>query len=90
MVVAEFSCCQMLQFVLQSCWCFQLRVSAMQDELEQAIFGSEQGLMGSLGGDPRDCAVLMSGLPGSVTATLTRRLTLEGITQERILFCDFI
>ncbi|KAL3136385.1 hypothetical protein ABBQ38_005642 [Trebouxia sp. C0009 RCD-2024] len=62
----------------------------IQDELEQAIFGSEQGLMGSLGGDPRDCAVLMSGLPGSVTATLTRRLTLEGITRERILFCDFI
>ena len=63
---------------------------ALQDELEQAIFGDEQGLMGSLGGDPRDCAVLISGLPGPVTATLTRRLTLEGITRERILFCDFI
>ena len=62
----------------------------MQDGLEQAIFGSKQGLMGSLGGDPRDCAVLISGLPGSVTAALTRRLTLEGITRERILFCDFI
>ena len=46
--------------------------------------------MGTLGGDPRDCAVLMSGLPGPVTATLTRRLTLEGITRERVLFCDFI
>ncbi len=62
----------------------------LQDELEQAVFGDEQGLMGSLGGDPRDCAVLISGLPGPVTATLTRRLTLEGITRERILFCDFI
>lgn len=62
----------------------------MQDELEQAIFGSEQGLMGSFGGDPRDCAVLMSGLPGPVSATLSRRLTLEGITRERILFCDFV
>lgn len=62
----------------------------LQDELEQAVFGDEQGFMGSLGGDPRDCAVLISGLPGPVTATLTRRLTLEGITRERVLFCDFI
>ncbi|DBA66220.1 TPA: hypothetical protein ACH3X2_002595 [Trebouxia sp. C0005] len=62
----------------------------IQDELEQAVFGDEQGFMGSLGGDPRDCAVLISGLPGPVTATLTRRLTLEGITRERVLFCDFI
>ena len=68
----------------------QTEDSTLQDELEQAIFGDEQGLMGSLGGDPRDCAVLISGLPGPVTATLTRRLTLEGITRERILFCDFI
>ncbi len=62
----------------------------LQDELEQAIFGDPQCLMGLLGGDPRDCAVLISGLPGPVTATLTRRLTLDGVTRERILFCDFI
>ena len=62
----------------------------MQDQLEQAIFGHPQGLMGILGGDPRDCAVLMSGLPGPVTASLTRLLTLDGVTRERVLFCDFI
>ena len=80
----------LLLMLMENTSCCRLRMSAVQDELEQAIFGNEQGLMGSLAGDPRDCAVLMSGLPGSVTAVLTRRLTLEGITRERILFCDFI
>ncbi len=85
---------QMLSpYQFMGCTVFQQRQTqdcTMQDELENAVFGGEQGLMGSLGSDPRDCAVLISGLPGSVTATLTRRLTLEGITRERILFCDFI
>ena len=63
---------------------------AMQDELENAIFCGEQGLAGALGGDPRECAVLVSGLPSSVVAAITRRLTLEGVTRERILFCDFM
>lgn len=62
----------------------------VQDELENAVFGGEEGLAGALGGDPRECAILMSGLPGSVVAAITRRLTLEGVTRERILFCDFM
>ena len=62
----------------------------VQDELEAAIFGGDQGLAGALGGDPKECAVLMSGLPGSVVAAITRRFTLEGVTRERILFCDFM
>jgi hypothetical protein len=57
--------------------------------LEERIFGGPQGLMGTIRGDPRDAAVLTSGLPGAVGASLSRRLTEEGIARERILFCEF-
>ncbi len=60
-----------------------------QAALEGAIFGSGSGLVGAVGGDPRDAAVLISGLRGDAMAALTRRLTGEGVARERVLFCDF-
>ena len=62
---------------------------SMQAALEEAIFNGSGGLHGAVGGDPRDAAVLIGGLPGDATAALTRRLTSEGIERERVLFCDF-
>ena len=61
----------------------------LQDAVEQSIFERPQGLMGAVGGDPRDCTVLVSGLPGDVAASLTKRLSAEGVSGERVLFCDF-
>ena len=60
-----------------------------QDGLLTAIFGHTNGLQGTVGGDPREAAVLMSGLPGPVTAVLSRKLTVAGVERERILFCDY-
>ena len=67
-----------------------LLVGRMQERLVESIFGREQGLMGTVGGDPRDAAVLMSGLPGSVAAAVSRRMTAEGIERERVLICDYV
>jgi hypothetical protein len=65
-------------------------VLALGEALEIALFGGERGLVGALGGaDPRDAAVVMSGVPGDVAAHLTRRLTHGGVQSERLLFCDF-
>ena len=47
----------------------------MQDGLLTAIFGHTNGLQGTVGGDPGEAAILMSGLPGPVTAVLSRKLT---------------
>lgn len=58
--------------------------------LEGALFGGEGGLRGALGCDPRDAAVLLSGLPGELAAHLTRRLTHAGVAGKRILFADFL
>lgn len=61
----------------------------MQDALEREIFG-EQGLGGTVeGSDPRECAVLLAGLPGEVAAALSRRLAIDGVSRERISFCDY-
>ena len=63
--------------------------SVPQDALEREIFG-ERGLTGTLeGSDPQECAVLMAGLPGEVAAAMSRRLAIDGVSRERILFCDF-
>ncbi|KAL4519526.1 hypothetical protein Ndes2526B_g01885 [Nannochloris sp. 'desiccata'] len=54
-------------------------VLALGEALEIALFGGERGLVGALGGaDPREAAVVMSGVPGDVAAHLTRRLTHGG------------
>lgn len=45
--------------------------------------------MGAVGGDPRDCTVLVSGLPGRTAAELSKQLTTGGVDGERILFCEF-
>lgn len=58
--------------------------------LEQALFHGEHGLRGVLGCDPKDAAVLISGLPGDVAAQLTKKLTHAGVAGERILFCEYI
>lgn len=57
--------------------------------LETALFGGQHGLMGAVGGDPRDAAVLLSGLAGDAAAHVARRLTHAGIDTERLLFCEF-
>jgi hypothetical protein len=65
-------------------------VLALGEALEIALFGGERGLVGALGGaDPREAAVVMSGVPGDVAAHLTGRLTHGGVQSERLLFCDF-
>jgi len=65
------------------------RDEAMQDGLLTAIFGHDNSLHGTVGGDPQEATVLMSGLPGAVVAVLSRKLTALGIERERILFCDY-
>ncbi len=68
----------------------EAHVLALGEALEIALFGGERGLVGALGGaDPREAAVVMSGVPGDVAAHLTRRLTHGGVQSERLLFCDF-
>lgn len=64
-------------------------VRCVQDAVKHAVFEGPQGLMGAVGGDPRDCTVLVSGLPGGGAAALSKSLTAEGVAGERILFCDF-
>ncbi|CAL8469738.1 g9280 [Coccomyxa elongata] len=59
------------------------------EAVKGAVLGGQQGLMGAVGGDPRDCTVLVAGLPGDAAAALSRALTAEGVAGERILFCDF-
>jgi hypothetical protein len=60
-----------------------------QEVVSQEILERPQGLMGAVGGDPRDCSVLVAGLPGETAAALSKALTAEGVVGERILFCDF-
>lgn len=40
-------------------------------------------------GDPREAAVLLSGVPSDVAAHLSRRLAAAGVSSERLLVCDF-
>lgn len=61
----------------------------LQGAVRGAVLGGAGGLMGAVGGDPRDCTVLVAGLPGDAAAALSRALTAEGVAGERILFCDF-
>lgn len=67
----------------------QETTSLLQDGLLTAIFGHDNSLHGTVGGDPQEATVLMSGLPGAVVAVLSRKLTALGIERERILFCDY-
>lgn len=64
-------------------------VDVLQETVRSAIFEGSQGLMGAVGGDPRDCTVLVSGLPGRTAAELSKQLTAGGVDGERILFCEF-
>lgn len=61
----------------------------MQACIEKALLEGPQGLMGVVGGDPRDSTALLSGLPGECSAALSRHLTRAGIPGERLLFADF-
>ena len=62
--------------------------SPAQVALERAVFGDDQP-SGSHSWDAAECSVLLSGLAGEVSSALSRRLTLDGVARERILFCDF-
>lgn len=64
-------------------------IPSAQEAVQGAVLGGPGGLMGSVGGDPRDCTVLVAGLPGEAAAALSRALTAEGVAGERVLFCDF-
>lgn len=57
--------------------------------LEQALFSGKAGLADAVGCKPKDCTVLMSGIPGDVAIGISRLLSEQGIQKERILFCDF-
>lgn len=61
----------------------------VQEAVRGAVLGGPGGLVGAVGGDPRDCTVLVAGLPGEAAAALSRALTAEGVAGERVLFCDF-
>ena len=54
-----------------------------------AAIGEGGGLEGMTKGDPGQAALLMSGLPGPVTAAVSRQLTLSGIERERVIFCEY-
>lgn len=62
--------------------------SQLQEMLEGEIFHREHGIHGTLGGDPREAAVMMAGLPGDVAGHLTKKLTQAGV-HEWCLFADF-
>lgn len=60
--------------------------------IQSAILGAlakDGGLEGMTAGKPSEAALLMSGLPGPVTAAVSRHLTLSGIERERVIFCDY-
>ena len=60
----------------------------LQKYLLEAI-ATKQGLTGMIGGAPSNATVLMSGLPGSIAAAVSRELTSQGVERERVLFCDY-
>lgn len=62
--------------------------SGIGELLEKALFHGEHGLVGAVGGDPEDVAVVFSGVPGDVAAHLTRKLTHAGVSSERLLVVD--
>ena len=59
-----------------------------QEAIRSAVFEGPQGLMGAVGGDPRDCTVLVAGLPGRAAAELSKQLAADGVGGERVLFCE--
>ena len=59
-----------------------------QEIVRSAVFEGPQGLMGAVGGDPRDCTVLVAGLPGRAAAELSKQLSAGGVSGERVLFCE--
>ncbi|CAD7699795.1 unnamed protein product [Ostreobium quekettii] len=61
----------------------------VKDLLETSIFESNNGLSDLMGGSLAECAVLMSGLPGSVATDIANRLAQQGVARERLLFCEF-
>lgn len=60
-----------------------------KEVLEKAMFEQPSGLPGLVGGKVQDCAVLLAGLRGSTASDLARRLRDEGVSRERLLFCEF-
>ncbi|GMH35471.1 hypothetical protein BSKO_03339 [Bryopsis sp. KO-2023] len=60
-----------------------------KEVLENVIFDRAGGLPGLVGGKVQDCAVLLAGLRGSTASDLAKRLRDEGVSRERLLFCEF-
>lgn len=62
---------------------------SLKECLDAVVFGASGGLAATVGGAPKEAAVLVSGLPGDVAAWLTKRLTSEGVDGERIMYNDY-
>eukprot|EP00210_Caulerpa_lentillifera_P000996 g959.t1 len=60
----------------------------LEEVLENAMFGHPE-TFSTLVKYPMECAVLMSGLTGSASTFLTRRLMDHGVSRERFLFCEY-
>jgi len=60
----------------------------IEKRLDDTLFGQPDSFT-NLVKYPMECAVLMSGLPTSISSFLTKRLTEHGVSRERFLFCEF-
>jgi len=54
------------------------------DKLAFTIYNSENGLAGTIGGNPADCTVLMAGMEGKVALSISRRLVEDGVPRDQI------
>ncbi len=59
----------------------------LQDALERGLFGDGDSGSGQ-SWNVAECAVLLSGLAGEVKSAISRRLTIDGVARERMLFAD--
>ena len=62
-------------------------MASLQDALERGLFGGAEGGAGQ-SWNAAECAVLLSGLAGEVKSAISRRLTIDGVARERMLFAD--
>ena len=52
------------------------------------MFGGGSGTGSGQSWNAAECAVLLSGLAGEVKSSISRRLTIDGVARERMLFAD--